>query len=293
MSLRKFLAMLTVAMVITLAVVTWLVPTNEDFRTDNPYWNGTREVTFSHSFSPLETLSDLPSSPKESTLILIPYLQFSPTELETVRNFTIQGGTLILADDYGYGNQVLAYLGFRTRFSGQPLLDPLINYKTEWFPQISRFKPGPLTGNIDNLVLNHATSLVNIAAADVLASSSSFSFLDLNGNQIREESEPTGPLPVIARHNLGSGQVIIIADPSLFINGMETLGDNAKFMQNLTALATSDILIDNSHLPPSNLHQTKNLLANIRGALLTPLGTLGMVVLVLAITLMPLWHERR
>ncbi len=293
MSLRKFLAMLTIVIVITLIMVTWLVPTNEDFRTDNPYWNGTREVTFNHSFSSLETLSNLPSSPGGSTLILIPYLQFSPAELETVRNFTIQGGTLILADDYGYGNQVLAYLGFRARFSGQPLLDPLINYKTEWFPQISRFKANSLTGNIDNLVLNHATSLVNIAAADVLASSSSFSFLDLNGNQIREESEPTGPLPVIARHNLGSGQVIIIADPSLFINGMETLGDNAKFMQNLAALTSADILIDHSHLPPSNLHQTKNLLASIRGALLTPLGTLGMVVLVLAITLMPLWHERR
>ena len=280
-------------MVIVLAAVMWLVPTNEDFRTDNPFWNGTREVTFNHSFSPLETLSSLPSSPGGSTLILIPYLQFSPAELETVRNFIIQGGTLVLADDYGYGNQVLAYLGFRTRFSGQALLDPLISYKTEWFPQISRFKSNPLTGNIDNLVLNHATSLVNIEAADVLASSSSFSFLDLNGNQIREESEPTGPLPVIAQHNLGSGQVILIADPSLFINGMETLGDNYKFIQNIAALTASDILIDHSHLPPSNLHQTKNLLASIRGALITPLGTIGMVVLVLAITLMPLWHERR
>ena len=293
MNLRKFLVALTVAMVIVLAAVMWLVPTNEDFRTDNPFWNGTREVTFNHSFSPLETLSSLPSSPGGSTLILIPYLQFSPAELEIVRNFIIQGGTLVLADDYGYGNQVLAYLGFRTRFSGQALLDPLISYKTEWFPQISRFKSNPLTGNIDNLVLNHATSLVNIEAADVLASSSSFSFLDLNGNQIREESEPTGPLPVIAQHNLGSGQVILIADPSLFINGMETLGDNYKFIQNIAALTASDILIDHSHLPPSNLHQTKNLLASIRGALITPLGTLGMVVLVLAITLMPLWHERR
>jgi len=285
-NLRKFLVALTAAMVITLVAVMWFVPTNEDFRTDNPFWNGTKEATFSHSFSPLETLSSLPSSPEGSTLILIPYLDFSPTELETVRNFIIQGGTLILADDYGYGNQILAYLGFRTRFSGQPLLDPLINYKTEWFPQISRFKLGSLTGNIDTLVLNHATCLVDVEAADVLASSSSFSFLDLNGNQIREESEPAGPLPVIAQHNLGSGQVILIADPSLFINGMETLGDNDKFIQNLTTLTTSDILID-------HLHQTKNLLASIRGALITPGGTLGMVVLVLAITLMPLWRERR
>jgi len=292
-NLHKFLVALTVAIVITLAVVMWFVPTNEDFRTDNPFWNGTEEITLNHSFSPLKTLSSLPSSPGESNLILIPYLDFSPTELETVRNFIIQGGILILADDYGYGNQILEYLGFRARFSGQPLLDPLINYKTEWFPQISRFKSSSLTNNIDNLVLNHATCLLDVEAADVLASSSSFSFLDLNGNQIREESEPAGPLPVIAQHNLGSGQVILIADPSLFINGMETLGDNDKFIQNIAALTTADFLIDQSHLPPSNLHQTKNLLASIRGALITPLGTIGLVVLVLAIALMPLWYERR
>jgi len=293
MNLHKFLVALTVAIVITLAAVMWFTPTNEDFRTGNPFWNGTKEATLSHSFSPLETLASLPSSPGGSNLILIPYLQFSPTELETVHNFIIQGGTLILADDYGYGNQILEYLGFRARFSGQPLLDPLINYKTEWFPKISRFKSSSLTNNIDNLVLNHATCLLEVEAADVLASSSSFSFLDLNGNQIREESEPVGPLPIIAQHNLGSGQVILIADPSLFINGMETLGDNDKFIQNIAALTTSDFLIDQSHLPPSNLHQTKNLLASIRGALITPLGTIGMVVLVLAITLMPLWYERR
>jgi len=292
-NLRRFLVMLTIALVIILTVVMWLSPTNDDFRTDNPSWNGAKSVSSSYPVSPLESLSNLPPSPKGSTLILIPYLQSSSTELEALNSFITQGGTLILADDYGYGNQVLEYLGLKARFSGQPLLDPLANYKNKWFPRISPLQSGSLTNNIESLVFNHATCLTDVEATDVLAQSSSFSFLDLNGNQVWEEDEPTGPLPVISQHNLGSGQIILIADPSIFINSMETLESNYNFIQNIAAITTSNLLIDQSHLPPSNLHQTKNLLARIHGFLITPLGTLGLVILALTITLMPLWHKKK
>lgn len=292
-NLRRFLVMLTIALVIILTVVMWFSPTNDDFRTDNPFWNGAKSVSSSYPVSPLESLSNLPPSPKGSTLILIPYLQSSSTELEALNSFTTQGGTLILADDYGYGNQVLEYLGLEARFSGQPLLDPLANYKNKWFPRISHLKSSSLTNNIEGLVFNHATCLIDVEATDVLAQSSSFSFLDLNGNQVWEEDEPTGPLPVISQHNLGSGQIILISDPSIFINSMETLASNYNFMQNIAALTPSNLLIDQSHLPPSNLYQTKNLLARIHGFFITPLGTLGLVILALTITLMPLWHKRK
>ena len=292
-NLRRFLVMLTIALVIILTVVMWFSPTNDDFRTDNPFWNGAKSVSSSYPVSPLESLSNLPPSPKGSTLILIPYLQSSSAELEALNSFITQGGTLILADDYGYGNQVLEYMGLKARFSGQPLLDPLANYKNKWFPRISPLKSSSLTNNIESLVFNHATCLTDVEATDILALSSSFSFLDLNGNQVWEENEPTGPLPVISQHNLGSGQIILISDPSIFINSMETLASNHNFMQNIAAITTSNLLIDQSHLPPSNLHQTKNLLARIHGFFITPLGTLGLVILALTITLMPLWHERR
>ena len=74
---------------------------------------------------------------------------------------------------------------------------------------------------------------------------------------------------------------------------METMEGNDSFLQNIAAITASELLIDQSHLPPSNLHQTKNLLAQIRDSLTSPLGTLGLVMLALTITLMPLWHERR
>ena len=241
----------------------------------------------------MQSLSELPISPQEVTFILIPYLNFSLAELEEINNFVTRGGTLVLADDYGYGNQILEHLGLKARFSGQPLLDPLINYKNKWFPQVSHLTSSPVTLDTERLVFNHATCLTDVEASDILAQSSSFSFLDLNGNQTWEEDELTGPLPVISQHKLGSGQLILIADPSIFINSMGTMESNYNFIQNIAAITTSKLLIDQSHLPPSNLHQTKNLLTYTRGSLITPLGTLGLVILALTITLMPLWRKKK
>lgn len=293
MKLHRFILMLTLSLVIILAIVVWFFPSDEDFRTENPFWNGTKDISSVIPASPVQSLSELPISPQEVTFILIPYLDFTLAELEEINNFVTRGGTLVLADDYGYGNQILEHLELKARFSGQPLLDPLINYKNKWFPQVSYLTSSPVTLDTERLVFNHATCLTGVGASDILARSSSFSFLDLNGNQTWEKNEPTGPLPVISQHYLGSGQIILIADPSIFINSMETMESNYNFIQNIAAITTSKLLIDQSHLPPSNLHQTKNLLTYMRGSLITPLGTLGLVILALTITLMPLWHERR
>lgn len=293
MELRRFLTILTIALVIILSAVVWFLPSNDDFRVENPFWNGIKNISSITQALPLASLSNLPSSPQGSTLIIIPYLDFTPSELEEISSFVTRGGTLVVADDYGFGNQILEYLGLEARFSGQTLLDPLSNYKNKWFPRIAHIISSPITRNTESLVLNHATSLTRIENDDVLALSSSTSFLDLNDNESRDEGEPTGPLPVISRHSLGSGQLILISDPSIFINSMENLDSNHTFIQNLAAITTSSLYIDQSHLPPSNLHQTKNLLAYTRDALTTPAGMLGLVVVSLTITLMPIWYRRR
>lgn len=293
MALRKFLISLTIALVIILTAAVWLFPTRDDFRTENPFWNGSRELAARYPISPLESLVDLPSSPQGSTLIIIPYLPFLPGELEALNNFVTKGGTLILADDYGYGNQVLEYLRLRVRFSGQALLDPLVNYLHQNLPRITHFTTHVITNNLQSLVLNHATSLAEVENSQVIVRSSSISFLDQNGDETWQEDEPTGPLPVISLHKLGFGQVILMADPSLFINSMGEMESNDTLMKNITTMTTARLFLDQSHLPPSNLHQTKNLLADLRGTLLTSAGTLGLVILTLALTLMPLWRERR
>jgi len=290
--LRRFLMLLSIGLVVILLMVVWFFPSNDDFQAENPFWNGTKDMSLVVLASPLVTLSALPSSPQGSTLILIPYLDFTPAELEDLHAFVDGGGTLVLADDYGFGNQVLEYLGLSVRFSGQVLLDPLFNYKNRLLPKVSHLVSSSITVNTESLIFNHATCLTDVEGGDILASSSSFSFLDLNDNRVRDEDEPAGPLPVISQHSLGSGQLILISDPSIFINSMGEIESNRVLVQNIAAITTAELLIDQSHLPPSNLGQTKSLLAYVRDFLSTPAGTLGLVAVVLAVVLMPVWHKK-
>ena len=131
MELRRFLVILTVALIVLLVITAWFFPSNEDFRVENPFWNGTRDLTTGCPALPLSSLADLPPSPQGATLILVPYLSCTPAELGQLNSFVTRGGTLVLADDYGHGNQVLEYLGLGARFSGQSLLDPTVNYKSK------------------------------------------------------------------------------------------------------------------------------------------------------------------
>ena len=293
MELRRFITIITVSVVFILTIMVWLFPANEDYRIDNPSWNGFEDMKLIALGSPLGSLSDLPDLPYDSTLILIPYLDFTINELNEIKSFVIRGGTLVLADDYGHGNQVLEYLGLSVRFSGYSLIDPWVYYSNHWFPRITHIIPNYVTTDIENLLFNHATCLINVETSDVLALSSVFSFIDMNSNEYLDDGEPSGSQPVVSLHNLGSGRIVLISDPSIFINSMLNFEDNLAFVENIAAITPSELLIDQSHLPKSNLSQTKNWLATIRYYFSTPLGAISLVILVLAITLMPIWHRRR
>jgi len=291
MGLFRFLLILTAALIALLLLLVWFVPLDDDFRTGNPSWNGSQYICAHHEAIPVDSLADLPDSPQHSTLILIPYLDFTPAELDTLHHFVIHGGTLILADDYGYGNQVLERLGLAARFSGQSLLDPILHYKNKWLPRITRFYPGTVTSGIDSIVLNHATTIDNLETGAAIALSSSFSFLDRNGNSIRDDDEPNGPLPVISRHHLGSGRVFLVTDPSIFINSMETVADNNAFLQTIASSAVSGLYIDQSHLPPSNLYHMKSLLIKTRDFFTSPVITVELIIMILLLTLSPIWYK--
>ena len=293
MELRRFLILVTVALVILLIIAAWFLPLDDDFRVENPLWNGTKDMHTSHPAQPLESLSDLPSSPQGATLIFIPYLSCTPGELEQLSSFITKGGRLILADDYGYGNQVLEYLELEMRFSSEPLLDPLTNYRNREFPRIVHLKPDALTINTESLIFNHATCLINTENTSTIAMSSSFSFLDENENGTRDDDELTGPLPVIYRHHLGDGEMVLVSDPSLFINSMKQMDENDSFIQNVVATTKGNLYIDQSHLPPSDLHRTKSLLAQGRNLLKKPLVTAGLVTLILIIALKPVWYRKK
>lgn len=292
MALRRFLILVAAFTLVALVLAAWFLPDREDFRFENGSWNGLSRLREASPFQPLASLDGLPAEPRGSVLVIIPYLDFASTELEKIGQYVSRGGNIVLADDYGYGNRLLAYLGLETRFSGQALLDPLINYKNGNFPRAVHLEPDPLTDGAGSLVFNHATSLTNIDPKNVLALSSPFSFLDSNDNGSRDEGEAAGPLPVVARRQLGDAQVVLIADPSIFINGMETLGGNARFIQNIAAASTA-LYIDQSHLDMSDRGRARSWLETARGILASAAGTVLLVAATVVLVMLPVWRKRK
>ncbi len=293
MELRKLLFITCLVVGLGVLAIAWFFPINDDFRIENPFWNGCRDIKADVTLGTLESLTSLPDLPPESTVILVPYSEFSLEELDEIKSFVASGGRLVIADDYGCGNQVLEYLGLAARFSGQPMLDPLHCYKNSRLPVIYHFKQDSLTASIFSLTLNHATCLENVAVNDALAVSSSFSFLDNNGNGKWDQGENTGPLPVMSRQTLGKGSVVLISDPSVLINSMEGMEGNHQFLVNLVKSSKEQAVIDQSHLPPSNLTETKSVLEVVREAIREPFHALGVIALVVIVITIPVWRKEK
>lgn len=289
MTIRKLSLMITLVAVM-LAVLVWCYPTNSDFKSENPSWNGARDLLDDFRVSPLSSLDALSAAPQESTLLVIPYMEFTTSDLKILENYVSSGGKLVVLDDYGFGNDILEHLKIETRFTGNQLLDTLFNYKNESFPKIVNFVSEPTTSGIENLVFNHATSLENVPQDNIIAWSSCFSFLDENQNGGYDEREPEGPFPVIANFQIGKGELVLISDPSILINSMLEMGDNRRFLDNI---AQGRIFLDQSHLPEVPLDEAKGKLKIARNVLATVWGTLALIILVLALTLKPIWNMRK
>ncbi len=106
----------------------------------------------------------------------------------------------------------------------------------------------------------------------MVAYSSTFSFLDVNGDGSSNNNEPNGPFPVVAYSPVGQGIVVAVADPSLMINGMIGLDDNLQFINNVVGVqgGSSAVFADQSHLPKEPLDDAKATIAVVYGAVSSP-----------------------
>jgi hypothetical protein len=289
----KVLLALTLVIMVSMVALVWFFPPNGDFRVENPFWNGLSTVDSKAKLTVIDTFDSLPSDPKGTALLLVPYERFSGLELTQLSSYVSSGGTLVLLDDYGFGNQVLSSVGLNMRFTGEQLLDPLFDYRNKFIPKITDFTATPIAANVSSIVFNHATSLNDTSGATVAAYSSSFSFLDVNGDGSWDNNEPTGPFPVIAYANVGQGVVVAVADPSLLINGMIGLDDNLQFVNNVAGLqsASPEIFVDQSHLPKTPLDDAKADIAVVYGVVSSPVGTLSLIAVILVLSLNSIWRK--
>lgn len=224
---REAWAVLLILLLAGGAIFTHATTTTEEYSRYNIGWNGTSALA-------AEEVHDLANLPPGATLlILAPDRPFSPEEVGYLRAFLDGGGHLLVADEDGNANRLLADLGsgMRVRPGNLASLDR------------DHAEPGLLTGYVTgnaSLFAGVETVLVNRPAAveggEPLIETSILTWDDADGDGRVSGDETFARRAVAARE----GNLTVLGDPSLFVNTM--LAENPTFIENL-----GPILIDAAH----------------------------------------------
>jgi hypothetical protein len=148
-----------------------------------------------------------------------PYL---PDEIDTIDGFVSNGGCLLLADDFGYGNTLAARFGLG--FSLRRLYSSSFD-RNPSFPKLN----ASLSNAPYSLISDRPCALEKVSDSEVDAWTSSDTWMDEDGDGERDYEEQSNPYPVVAHRGWKNGFIIIASDPGLFINDMWGRADNSAF----------------------------------------------------------------
>jgi hypothetical protein len=234
--------------------LTIFYPNLEDLWRENFEWNGLSKFYANSKPTKIDNLDKLKEiTPSDTTLLFIgPSKEFTQLEANQIHEYLKYGGRVILADDFGSGNQLLKYLETPIRFDNRLLKDQFFRDKNSVMPLISVKKL-----NINTLVFNHATALIDVNQNDILAKSSPFSTLSTNTEILSNDYKS---YPVIAETTVEKGKLILISDSSFVINSMINRADNKLL---LSKLVRGTLIIDESHVEKSNLTLLQELLTKV------------------------------
>jgi hypothetical protein len=241
-------ALATVITIILLVIVAGrLYTSNADFNLGNPYANGFSKFYAGQDITQLYHLSDLPGGNTAGTTLLIvdPQYKYRPGDSAAINSYVKNGGNLIVADNFGESDSLLAALDTSIRVRQISLRQNDPYYNTPENPIISNIISASITAGVSQLYLSHPASLDPGDNAMVLAYTSNNSWRDANGNGIKDNGESNGPFPVIARESYGAGSLTVIADPDLFMNSMIGKGDNQKLVAGI--FGGNKVYLDLSH----------------------------------------------
>jgi hypothetical protein len=254
-----------IAAVVVLALlisVPLLNTTREDFSTYNTAWNGASDAKALASSDGYTTrsvfaLSEIGSSGDGVLFMLNPNssVGFAGGDVGTLHSFVQNGGVLVLANDFGNGNAVLSGLGVsgEARFNGSLLEDNVSKGVDAAHPFVTNITASGLTAGVHELYFNYGTVLDTSGGnVTVLARSAPTSYLLTPAGGNATVSAPAGALPVLATLDYGKGRIVLLSDPSVFINGMLGEVDNQQLFSSMLANLTGGdtavpIMFDESH----------------------------------------------
>jgi hypothetical protein len=259
LSYALIVAIVVAALIISVPL---LNTTKEDFSTYNTAWNGASDAKALASNDGYATrsvfaLSEIGTSGDGVLFMLNPVSSagFSTSDASTLQSFVRNGGVLVLANDFGNGNAVLSGLGVlgEARFNGSLLEDNVSKGVDAAHPLITDINASGLTASVHMLYFNYGTVLDTSGAnVTVLAQSAPTSYLLTPTGGNATVNATTGAHPVLATLDYGNGRIVLLSDPSVFINNMLGQADNQQLLTSTLANLTGGntavpIMFDESH----------------------------------------------
>lgn len=251
--------LLLAALVVTVAITGVVAASTSQtaFSTYNAAWDGASDLQNVASEGGADAVVALNTTKYAETdpngtvaVVLSPDEPYTPRERDRIASFVKQGGTLVLAEDFGsHTTPLLSAVGAQSRPDGAPLRDEQEYYRSPALPVATNVTEAPETEGVDQLTLNHGTTLRTDPTANnttVLVASSEFAYLDTDRNGALDESEELASRPVVVREQVGDGTVYAVSDPSILINAMLERPGNVQFARQLFDRET--VLLDYSHL---------------------------------------------
>ena len=273
-----------------LVLTVHLSANNLEFSRYNTGWNGTSQF-FSdldrHHVSMITDPAQLASYPNDTVLLVIAPARKPPEkEISAYRAFVERGNTLFLADDFGSGNNMLRGIGSRIFILEGNLSSIDREYADSYSVVVYRTANETITGHSAALVLNRPAPL---AGGEPLFMTSIMSWIDENGDKRINSNEVMGKFPVMSAEKIGRGKLVVLSDPSIFINSMQDLDprwDNRRFVQDILN-GNGTVLIDQMNSRTRDAEGISEILHLIRTTITTELLFLGVLVLAAA------WAWRR
>jgi hypothetical protein len=223
--------------------------TNEEFSRYNLQWNGTSRFFDRAGEAGAGEIGDLASlSGTNATFLFIiaPSKNFTAEDAMVYRLYLEEGNTVLLADDFGTGNELLSGLGSRIRILPGNLTSVSREFDDPSSVIVTPVREnGTFLANVSTLVLNRPAAL---DGGEALATTSLLSWIDRDGDGFPGPEEAFGRHDVFSRERIGRGTLYVLSDPSLFINDMAgtDTGDNQVFIGHLLS-DTGASAIDQTH----------------------------------------------
>ena len=223
---REAWAVLILLLIAAGAVYAHATTTTEEYSRHNTGWNGTSTLAAGE----IHNLADL--TPGATLLILAPDKPFTREEVGYLRAFLNSGGNVILADEEGAANPLLADLGSRIRIQPGNLSSLERDHADPGLFRVQVTGNATLFAGIETILVNRPAE---VTGGEPLLEAPPLTWEDTDGDGRVSDGETFRRTAVCA----SEGNLIVLGDPSLFINAM--LPANPGFIENLT------VLIDAAH----------------------------------------------